>query len=134
MMNRLDFSLIASLLVILVVFNCADDDKANDCIANATGFVNSVEAPASGMINSDIEIQVNYLVSDGCGGFGKFIESNNGNSYTIEVEAKHVGCACIQIVQQKTATYTFNTSNPGDYQLNFKSIQDEYVTVNLSVN
>jgi len=111
-----------------------DDDKNNECIEYEIGYVTSVNAPSTGNINETINIEVNFGVFNGCGGFGKFIETENGNVKTIEVEAKYEGCICTQDAPIRTVNYEFTTSNAGEYELNFKSSSTEFITVNLTIN
>lgn len=111
-----------------------DDDKENECMLSKTEYVTSINSPTTGMVNETINIEVNFNVFNGCGGFGKFIETQNGNSRVIEVEANYVGCICTQIVILNTVNYEFTASNAGDYELKFKSSPTEFIIANLSIN
>lgn len=111
-----------------------DDDKNDECIEYEIGYVTSINAPTIGSVNESINIEVNFGVFNGCGGFGKFIETENGNIRTIEVEAKYEGCICTQDAPIRTTNYEFTASNAGEYELNFKSSPTEFITVNLTIN
>lgn len=115
--------------------SCNDDNNEEDeCITNKIEYVTSINSPNTGTINDTVNIEVNFRVSDGCGGFGKFIESENGNIRNIEVEAKYEGCICTQAFESKTVNYEFKSTNSGNYELKFKSSPTEFITVNLTIN
>lgn len=127
--------LIFLVLIFSLTTSCShDDDKNNECVDYEIGYVTSVSAPNTGAINETVNIEVNFGVFNGCGGFGKFIETENGNSRTIEVEAKYEGCICTQDAPIRTTNYEFTASNAGEYELNFISSPTEFITVNLTIN
>ena len=118
-----------------LIISCGnDDDKNNECIEYEVGYVTSVNAPTTGNVNETINIEVNFGVFNGCGEFEKFIETQNGNVRTIEVEAKYEGCVCTQEAPIRTTNYEFTVSNAGEYELNFKSSQTEFITVTITIN
>jgi|TARA_B110001469_G_scaffold19_1_gene38 hypothetical protein len=123
------------ILISSFIISCDnDDDKNNECIEYEIGYVTSLNAPNTGTVNETINIEVNFRVFDGCGGFGKFIETENGNIRTIEVEAKYEGCICTQDAPIRTTNYEFTAINAGEYELSFKSSPTEFITVNLTIN
>lgn len=56
------------------------------------------------MVNEKNNIKVNFRAATGCGGFGKFIETDNNNIKNMEVEAKYEGCICIANTPIRTVT------------------------------
>ncbi|WP_047544859.1 hypothetical protein [Psychroserpens sp. Hel_I_66] len=134
-MKKKNIILLISIMIFGLLISCSDDDeKENECISSKTEYVTSINSPTTGVVNETINIEVNFQVFNGCGGFGKFIETENGNSRVIEVEAKYVGCICTQDAPIRMVNYEFTTSNAGDYELNFKSSPTEFITVNLTIN
>lgn len=117
---------------LLFFISCESND--NECIENHIAYVTSVNSPTIGMVNETINIEVKFGVSNGCGGFGKFIEAENGTTKYIEVEAKYVGCICTQNAPILTTNYKFIANKTGDYEFKFKSSPTEYITVNLTIN
>ena len=88
-MKLKDLNFIFLIFISSLIISCENDnDENNECIEYEIGYVASVNAPSSGNVNETINIEVNFGVFNGCGGFGKFIETENGNVRTIEVEAK----------------------------------------------
>ncbi len=112
-----------------------DDDPVEDlCIINKIEFVTSINAPATGMVNQPIITEVKFRIINGCGQFGRFIQIQEGNTQTIEVQAKYVGCYCTQDVPTRTINYTFTPTVAGNYQVKFRSSETEFITANISVN
>ena len=130
-MKRKNIILLISIVIFGIVVSCNDD---NECITNNIEYVTSINSPNTGTINETVNIEVNFKVRNGCGRFGKFIESENGNIRNIEVEAKYEGCICTQDVPIRTVNYEFKTANSGNYELKFKSSVTEFITVNLTIN
>ena len=134
-MKRKNIILLISIVIFGIVVSCNDDNnEKNECITNNIEYVTSINSPNTGTINDTVNIEVNFRVFNGCGGFGKFIESENGNIRNIEVEAKYEGCICTQAFESKTVNYEFKSTNSGNYELKFKSSPTEFITVNLTIN
>ncbi|MBA6153816.1 hypothetical protein [Gelidibacter maritimus] len=122
------------MLILGLLIGCSSDDKNDKCISTQTVFVTSVDAPKTGNVNKALDIEVNFQVTNGCGGFGKFIEKKDGNTRVIEVEAKYVGCICTDNLPIRTVNYEFITSEVGNHALKFKSSPTDFVTINLTIN
>lgn len=118
----------------LVVFSCSKEEPENKCIENRIAYVTSINSPSSGTVNENINIEVSYGVNNGCGNFGKFIETGSGNTKIIEVEARYEGCICTMDAPIRKTNYVFKTQISGNYILKFKSSSTEYITVNLAIN
>jgi hypothetical protein len=131
-----DFNiLLISIMTFGLSIRCNKDDGNKEvCITNNTEYITSVDSPETGTVHQVINIEVKFRVSNGCGGLGKFIEMNNGNTRTIEVEAKYEGCICTQDAPIRTVNYEFIPTNTGNYELKFKSSPSEFITANLSIN
>lgn len=127
------------LIAFFVTVSCNKNDDDNigedsNCVEHGVGYVTSVNAPSSVMVDEAIDIKVSFGVSNGCGGFDKYIETVDGNNATIEVVAKYVGCICTQDAPIRIVNYEFSADTPGDYELKFKSSPSDFITVNLTVN
>lgn len=119
--------------MLLTFLSCSDDDQKK-CIGFRPEFITDVRAPSTGIINQTVEIEVDFVVYNGCGKFNKFFESGNDYSKTIGVEAKYEGCICTQNIPTITAIYELTPNTPGEYELNFKSGESDFITVNISIN
>jgi hypothetical protein len=69
--------------------------------------VTSVNSPSTGSVSETINIEVSFQVFNGCGGFGKFIETQFNNTKNIEVEAIYQGCICTDDMPIRTTNYKF---------------------------
>jgi hypothetical protein len=127
------FKLIFS-AVLLVFFSCSKEELENKCIENRIAYVTSTNSPLTGAKNENINIEVSFGVNNGCGNFGKFIETGSGNTKIIEVEARYEGCICTMDAPTRKTNYVFKTQNSGNYIFKFKSSSTEYITVNLTIN
>jgi hypothetical protein len=131
-MKKIFRILFISTIIFGLTISCNKDDEV--CITNQIAYVTSVDSPDTGNVNQIINIEVKFGVGNGCGTLGKFIETNNGNTRTIEVEAKYEGCVCTQDAPIRTVNYEFIPTNTGNYELKFKSSPTEFITVNLTIN
>lgn len=130
---KLKLKLILSVFL-LVIFSCSNEEQKNNCIENKIAYVTSLNSPLTGKVNENINIEVSFGVNNGCGNFGKFIETGSGNTKTIEVEARYEGCVCTMDAPTRKTNYVFKTQNSGNYIFKFKSSSTEYITVNLTIN
>ena len=85
-------------ILLSINISCSENDK-NDCIENKLAYVTSVDSPTNGVINEIINIEVNFGVGNGCGQFGAFIETENGNVKIIEVNARYEEVFVLKIYQ-----------------------------------
>jgi len=129
------------IIPILIFFGLAigcnnDDnkDQTDTCIKNVPVFVTAVNAPPTAMVNETVAVEISFQVFNGCGQFGRFIETQNSTSKTIEVEATYEGCICTQDAPTRTVNYQFIPKTVGNYELKFKSNPTEFSTVNIMVN
>jgi hypothetical protein len=120
--------------LLLVIFSCSKEEQENNCIENKTAYVTSINSPSTGIVNENINIEVSFGVNNGCGNFGKFIETGSGNTKIIEVEARYEGCVCTMDAPTRKINYVFKTQNSGNYIFKFKSSSTEHITVNLAIN
>ena len=120
-------------ILLLWIMSCSKEQDSN-CIENKIAYVTLINSPLTGTVNQNITIEVSFGVNNGCGNFGKFIETQNGNTKTIEVEARYEGCVCTQDAPTRKTNYVFKTQNSANYILKFKSSATEFITANLTIN
>lgn len=120
-------------ILLLWIMSCSKEQDSN-CIENKIAYVTLINSPSTGSVNQNINIEVSFGVNNGCGNFGKFIETQNGNTKTIEVEARYEGCVCTQDAPTRKTNYVFKTQNSANYILKFKSSATEFITANLTIN
>lgn len=120
-------------ILLLWIMSCSKEQDSN-CIENKIAYVTLINSPSTGSVNQNINIEVSFGVNNGCGNFGKFIETQNGNTKTIEVEARYEGCVCTQDAPTRKTNYVFKTQNSANYILKFKSSATEFITASLTIN
>lgn len=120
-------------ILLLLIMSCSKEPD-NTCVENRIAYVTSINSPSNGFVNQNITIEVSFGVNNGCGNFGKFIETQNGNTKTIEVEARYEGCVCTLDAPIRKTNYVYKTQNSGNYILKFKSSSKEFITANLTIN
>lgn len=106
----------------------------DNCIESKRAFIVETTTPKTGNVGENINIEIRFGVNNGCGQFGKFIETDNGNIKTIEVEALYEGCACTMDAPIRITNYIFHTSQSGTYYLKFKSSSSGFITDTLIIN
>jgi uncharacterized protein YceK len=126
-------NLILLFLVSVVMSGCNKNKNDENCIEYRTAYVTNVDAPSIGIVNTDISIELLFGVINGCGSFSQFVETDNGNNRTIEIQAKYEGCICTQALETISVIYIFNAQTSGDYELVFKSSDTNFITVNIAI-
>jgi hypothetical protein len=117
----------------IVLTSCNKDSNNKDCLSYEPAFVGIVEGPSTGQVNEEINFQVIFGVHNGCGQFGSFEESSEGNSRTISVTAKYEGCGCTNDAPGRIGTYKFKTSQAGTYYLKFLQVNNVYLIDTLTI-
>jgi len=122
-----------SLLTSVVLASCKKEKK-DECIETITSDILSADGPSTGLINQDINFTLTYPIVNGCGKFEELKESNEGNTRVVTVKSKYTGCICTEVYGTYTTTYTFKTSTPGTYYLNFVQGDDSALVDTLLIN
>jgi hypothetical protein len=116
----------------LLLFSCnSNDDTGDNCIEFHPASIETVvEKP-----NSDAAylFDVGFRVSNGCGEFGSFVQTSEGNVITIQVIAEYDGCYCTEDAPLRETIYAFNETIPGIYTLKFKMGEDNYITQTITI-
>ncbi len=123
-----------TMLTILVLGSCDKKMEDNTCTSVVKAPVSKIEGPTSALLNQEITLTVSFGCFNGCGQFGSFEETTLGNSTTILVNAKYVGCICTQDAPTRKTSYTFKRSQQGVYELKFFQSDNTYITHSIAVN
>jgi len=57
----------------------------------------------------------------------------DGLSRTMEINGKYEGCECLQVIVPKTVIYEFIASVPEEYELKFKSAENDYIIISITI-
>lgn len=121
------------LISILTLFSCSNDDEKEECVEYNKEFVTEVSGPSSANVNETVSFEVKFGVHNGCGGFDEFIESGTEFNKIIQVKAIYKGCICTQNAPIRTTIYKFIPSKPGNYTLNFRKSNDDFIVKKITV-
>ena len=105
--------------ILLMTLACEKTAKDPDCESYKKAPVISVEGADSGRIKETVAFNVAFAVLSGCGQFGRFEESREGNSVNITVIARYSGCICTADIPRREAVYNFVAAKRGTYVLRF---------------
>jgi hypothetical protein len=95
--------------------------------------VTKVEGPKTAAINQTIALTVYFGCFNGCGNFGNYEQTVNGNTTTINVIAKYQGCICTQDAPVRQSIYNFSAPQTGTYYLKFFQATNTYITDTITV-
>ncbi|MEM6297659.1 MAG: hypothetical protein AAF740_03115 [Bacteroidota bacterium] len=80
-------------------------------------------------VGEPLPIDVFYLVQNRCGSFKNF----RRDELNISTELIYNGCVCNEIVQIEAARFDFDSSEAGNYTLNFTSDNGDAILLNISI-
>lgn len=121
-------------LLFILLNSCDIGDNDDVCIYTQGAFVTAIDAPLTAMVNQPVDVEVSFPVVNGCGVFNRFIETTDGNTITIAIEAIYEGCVCTADVPTRVTTYRFTPSVPGNYELKFRSSNNSFIVATIMVN
>ena len=118
---------------ILVLSSCNKTQGDNKCLSYIKAPVIKVEGPNTGLVNQDINLTVSFGCFNGCGQFGNFEQTSNGDTTTINVIAKYEGCLCTLDAPLRQTTFKFKVTQTGTYYLKFLQTGKTYLTDTIRV-
>ena len=121
-----------SVLAILLQ-GCNKTPEDDSCIGFLDAPVIKVAGPKTAAVNQPVSLAVYFTCYNGCGQFGNYEPSINGNTSTIKVKAKYQGCICTQVILTQQNTYVFKSAQPGIFYLKFLQSPNTYLTDTITV-
>jgi hypothetical protein len=106
----------------------------DNCISFTKTPVTKVEGANTGLVNQDLIFTVSFQCFNGCGQFGSFEQTTNGDSTIINVIAKYEGCVCTQNAPTRQTVYKFKATQPGIYYLKFWQGEKGFLTDTIKIN
>ena len=104
------------------------------CLDYRPASVAGVVGPATGRVNEIVPLSVSFQVDRGCGQFHQFIvERVAGTTHTVQAQARYEGCGCRQVAPTLQATYPFQATHPGVYEVQFRQSDTSFVTHTVRV-
>lgn len=109
---------VCGVVLTIALSNCHKTSPDNQCAYYGTTNVGSVTGPDSGLVNQPVDFNVVYSVC-GCGRFDHFGQTINGDTVTVTVNLKYMGCVCPQICAIPDTVFQFKTAQAGTYYIKF---------------
>jgi len=123
-----------TLMVMLVIVSCKrDTPTTNECITYSQSPVTEVAGPKIGMPNQNMIYTVSFGCNSGCAKENTLSETVSGNTRTIAVTTKYVGCVCTMIAPILQTSYTFKTVQTGTYYLKFLQSNNNFIIDTLVI-
>lgn len=135
-MKKFKLHAVALLVVVSSVFaSCSSDDNNGEpALVTKESLVTAVTGPETGDLNQELTLNVTFAVKNNCGTFSKFIETTQGTTKSIEVEAVYTGSNCGFTPTTKNTTYKFKSATAGTYSLKFKKTATEFITHTIVID
>lgn len=113
-------------LAAVVMAGCSkkESEPSDDGAKYGNAFVDKIDKANT---TADGATKVYFKVGSGCGQFDKFIETKEGNTRTINVQAVYRGLVCTTDRPTRTTTYKLDTKTPGTYYLKFVSGENQFI-------
>lgn len=128
-MKKFALKTMALVLFVSTAFtSCSSDDDSGTTQTTQKEFVTAVTGPTTGTVNQEVTLNVTFAIDNACGQFNKYVQTTNGNTKTIEVEAKYVGNNCGTTPSTKSEPYKFTVTVAGTYVFKFKKSATEFIT------
>lgn len=118
--------MLAGLTALLFVFGCKKPDESCYQEKNTAAFV--LDYPDTVAVGEVFVLNVNYVVENSCGDFGRFEAEKYDNTLEVKLKTEYKGCSCDDEFQQKTVAYPIIFEEAGTYQLKFWVSDSEYET------
>lgn len=110
--------------LMFITISCSNGDGDGSVANYELTYATSADASSGVLVGETINILVSFRVTNGCGQFGRFVESGNGLTRVIEIEARYEGLICTQDLPSREATYEYTPNSPGEYVFSFMSGPD----------
>lgn len=95
--------------------------------------VDTAIVPENAMANQNITITVKFTVNDGCGRFGYIAENNSGNTKTLKIFARYVGCACTLALMEVQTIYNFTPTTTGEQIIKIEQPDGTFLTHSITI-
>jgi len=122
-------------LFVTLFFGCskeAEDVQALQTAAPAS--IVQVDLPEVAVTAGEsVGITIHFLVNNGCGEFGSFDATKDGQTLLVKVYPQYRGEVCADAIFTREAIYNFKPESPGTYTLKFWAGDSKFITKTLVV-
>jgi len=122
-------------LLTTACFSCSKEEEAVTLrTTTAPAPVVQVDVPETAVTAGEgAGLKVYFTVINGCGEFGSFEESLDGQTLTVKVYPHYSKGFCTQALETKEVTYTFKPETNGIYTLRFWAGEDTFISKTIVV-
>ena len=117
-MHHIKFKLAVVILFITTLIGCSINNGEDYCFYQELSPAVAVNGPETATVNQPVVFDVTFQVSNGCGEFNRFNETNEFPKEIIAL-ADYEGCVCTQEAKFIIEKYTFTAVAAGNYELRF---------------
>ncbi|WP_147294171.1 hypothetical protein [Pontibacter diazotrophicus] len=120
-------------LIGFVLLSCSKEEESVSPLDAYPAPVVQVDAPETASVGENVTVTVYFSVNNGCGEFGSFEATRNGNTITVKVYPHYREGFCTQAFVTREVTYTYKPEEAGTYTFKFWAGEDQYLTKNILV-
>ena len=95
--------------------------------------VDTVTAPTNSLVNQNITIQIAFTALNGCGQFGYISETNSGNTKTLKVFTRYLGCVCTENLLPIFSNYNFTPTSTGEQIIKIEQPDGTFLTHSITI-
>jgi hypothetical protein len=127
------FKLIFVFFAMLVIATGCSTEAGDDyCFQQLYTGIDTVTGPETTTVNEPIQLEATFKIVNTCGSFMRF-NTTPGYPKKILAVVNYVGCSCAETLQNVTRPYTFEASQPGEYELRFIKPDETYIVKTITV-
>jgi hypothetical protein len=109
---------------------CGTPEPCNSLVHTV---IDSAALPTTALVNQNVAMQIAFTVTDGCGQFGYISETNSGNTKTLKVYARYVGCICTQALLPVYTNYNFTPTTTGEQIIKIEQPDGTLLTHSITI-
>lgn len=95
--------------------------------------VDAVTVPTNSLVNENVTIPIAFTALNGCGQFGYVSETNSGNTKTLKVFARYLGCACTENLIPIFFNYNFTPTTTGEQIIKIEQPDGTFLTHSITI-
>lgn len=103
------------------------------CLSFSHAPVITAAVPLTGIVNNSISIPITFSVNNGCGSFGNITETNVGNTKTLVVNAKYLGCVCTLAMGEIQTSYNFTPTTIGNQIIKIAQPDGNFLSYSINI-
>lgn len=103
------------------------------CVFLYQTYIESANVPINGTVNQPLIIPISFIINNDCGRFGYIGETNSGNTKTLKVFARYVGCDCNENIDNIYINYNFTPTFVGEQIIRIEQPDGTYLTYSISI-